>query len=406
MASTPAASITVAIPSRNRPEQLQAALASVRSQAGIALDLVVLNDASEQGLEALADLRRDPALRWIDNQLPLGWFNNRRRAFAQNRSPYFALLGDDNRLAPGHLARCVAALEAHPRAAFAAASCETRPLVALEDPWPADTAANAQMLAGANWLSQRLHGTAPPPHLSAVVFRSATLEDLGNPAGGGARHGADQQLLMELASRHNVLLLPQIGARIGEHNGRARRMEFEGLRGYEQAGDELEVMELIAALLRAKPPPMEQQRHALGARLHHAAQRQRQLLAGFLPMLLETEWEQRLQREQQLADLLPPHTAGVIVVRDDRRRLALPSLRQWPFLERDGHWNGNPQDDAQAITELERLREEGATAIVFLESAVWQLEHYAGFRQHLLRRYKLLWEQGDLVLFDLQGRFT
>ena len=58
-----------------------------------------------------------------------------------------------------------------------------------------------------------------------------------------------------------------------------------------------------------------------------------------------------------------------------------------PFLERDGQYWGVPPDDATAIHELERLREAGASFIVFGWPAFWWLDHYIGLRQHLYSKY-------------------
>jgi hypothetical protein len=75
-----------------------------------------------------------------------------------------------------------------------------------------------------------------------------------------------------------------------------------------------------------------------------------------------------------------------------------------PFLEKDGAWWGQPSDDAVAIRELERLRSEGISLAVIAWPAMWWLEHYRGFRDHLCSSYRLLEENGDLVVFDLRTR--
>jgi hypothetical protein len=74
-----------------------------------------------------------------------------------------------------------------------------------------------------------------------------------------------------------------------------------------------------------------------------------------------------------------------------------------PFLEKDGAYWGPPPDDATAITELRRLRSEGAAFIAFAWPAFWWLDHYAGFRDFLTTRFPCVIRNDDIVLFDLQS---
>jgi hypothetical protein len=76
-----------------------------------------------------------------------------------------------------------------------------------------------------------------------------------------------------------------------------------------------------------------------------------------------------------------------------------------PFLERDGQYWGRPQDDEQAIAELERLRHtRGVGHIVFAWPAHWWLDHYTGFAEYLNNRYRRVVENDRLVVFDLSSR--
>ncbi len=79
---------------------------------------------------------------------------------------------------------------------------------------------------------------------------------------------------------------------------------------------------------------------------------------------------------------------------------ALPGRRLLPFLERDGQYWGPPADDATAIRELERMREAGATHIVFVWSCFWWLEHYSGLHRHL-QNFPCVLQNQWLVAFKL-----
>src|SRR5262249_61845304 len=55
----------------------------------------------------------------------------------------------------------------------------------------------------------------------------------------------------------------------------------------------------------------------------------------------------------------------------------------WHFLEQDGIYGGNPSDSQQAIADLEKLRRQGATHLVFVTNTFWWLESYPELTRHL-----------------------
>jgi len=55
----------------------------------------------------------------------------------------------------------------------------------------------------------------------------------------------------------------------------------------------------------------------------------------------------------------------------------------WHFLEQNGIYGGNPKDGQQAISDLERLRHEGATHLVFITDTFWWLKSYPELTRHL-----------------------
>ena len=75
--------------------------------------------------------------------------------------------------------------------------------------------------------------------------------------------------------------------------------------------------------------------------------------------------------------------------------------RYLPFTEREGQYWGPPPDDETAIRELERLRDGGASHLVFAWPAFWWLEHYAGLHGHLCSRYRRVLGNSRVIVFDL-----
>ena len=72
-----------------------------------------------------------------------------------------------------------------------------------------------------------------------------------------------------------------------------------------------------------------------------------------------------------------------------------------PFLEKNGMYWGPPPDNETAIQELERLRHEVASAIVFGWPAFWWLDYYTGFSLYLRNNFPCVLENERLIVFDL-----
>ena len=77
-----------------------------------------------------------------------------------------------------------------------------------------------------------------------------------------------------------------------------------------------------------------------------------------------------------------------------------------PFLEHEGRYWGPPADDDAGLRELERLRGEGASFIVFGWPAFWWLDRYATMHSHLRDRFRCSLETDRLVGFDLRYEHT
>jgi hypothetical protein len=118
---------------------------------------------------------------------------------------------------------------------------------------------------------------------------------------------------------------------------------------------------------------------------------------------LEAAQQRRRVRRvaRQILHLTAPENRFIVVDEEQLRgELALPGAV--PFLEKDGQWWGAPEDDDAALRELERLRQSGATHIVFLWPSFWWLEHYAEFACYLRSEHRCVREDDSLVVFALR----
>lgn len=116
-------------------------------------------------------------------------------------------------------------------------------------------------------------------------------------------------------------------------------------------------------------------------------------------------WYQELGTAmEELRQLVPPQST-FILVDDDQwgSQATLNDCRVLPFLERGGKYWGPPADDATAIRELERLRQGGASHVVFAWPSFWWLDHYAGLKRHLQGACPCLLANERLIVFRLES---
>jgi SAM-dependent methyltransferase len=105
------------------------------------------------------------------------------------------------------------------------------------------------------------------------------------------------------------------------------------------------------------------------------------------------QYEQLILRVRTTVETTLPESAVVLVVsKGDPRLLDFHGRTGWHFLRNEkGVYAGHhPADSAAAIEALERLRGEGAEYLVVPEVALWWLDHYVAFREHLDRHCRVV----------------
>lgn len=197
---TPADLISVVIPTRNRRERLREAITSVQAQNWPTLEIIVVDEASIDGTDAmLAEMANiDPRLRVLRNPTPLGGSGARNVGWQVATGEYVAFLDDDDIWLPGKLLHQHALLAANPRAA--AVSCSFilsmpgRPDVIkrLHAPLDEHELLRANHLGGA----------------SVCLVRRQSLTHIGgfDPA---LRSGQDWDLWLKLHAVGEILVCPE-----------------------------------------------------------------------------------------------------------------------------------------------------------------------------------------------------
>lgn len=118
---TPAPLVSIGVPTFERASTLERSIASALAQTHSRLEVVVSDDGSQDGTEALCRemAARDPRLRYIRQQ-HIGPTANFNAVLAAWRGEYVLLLADDDWFEPDYVERCLASLVSAPGTALVA----------------------------------------------------------------------------------------------------------------------------------------------------------------------------------------------------------------------------------------------------------------------------------------------
>ena len=119
MSSASSPSVTVAIPTWNRAAYLESAIESVLAQTLQDFELVVLDNASTDGTDAMMQAYvADPRITYIRRETNIGHLANENEGLHSGTARYVTVVHDDEEMYPDNLARKVAFLDAHPEASM------------------------------------------------------------------------------------------------------------------------------------------------------------------------------------------------------------------------------------------------------------------------------------------------
>ncbi len=99
--------VSVIIPTHNRPEQLRRAVRSVLNQTYTAVEIIVADDASTKDVEAVVKELGDERISYVRQETNKGAPAARNMGFRQSRGEYVLFLDDDDELLPEQIERLV-----------------------------------------------------------------------------------------------------------------------------------------------------------------------------------------------------------------------------------------------------------------------------------------------------------
>jgi hypothetical protein len=114
-------------------------------------------------------------------------------------------------------------------------------------------------------------------------------------------------------------------------------------------------------------------------------------------------WNERLEiAKEEILKTIPENETLILVDEDKWGADFVSNHSIFPFLERNGRYWGSPQDDETAIQEFKRLWKSGAHFIVFGWPAFWWLDYYSGLRDYLNSKFRCIFKNSRLIVFDLR----
>lgn len=461
MPSTSRPLVTVCMPTRNRAAMLRDALASVLAEPLDDLEIVVLDDASDDDTRAVVLGFGDRRIRYRRHPRRVGIVCNRNACLEAARGRYLAWLDDDDAYLPGGLVRQLAVLEREPdvvlaHGAFEVVDGDGRPQPLWERPFDEDTVEPGARAFRELLLSNYIG--APTVVVRAAAQRSAGpyAEELGD-------RGEDWDAWLRIALRGDLAYSAAPVATYRCHaesasHGRAgslawlrsearvvsRALETGGFapavrralaRRARAALGIKAVMAATHALARGRaraaaraarwagrafPPSHEHLLAAAGAavdRNEHAFHVETgRALRAMTHAIPDSRFGRAVRARLAATDAWTAERTGVArrirrVVPAGARVLAVdkwdPSLlreagrRGGHFPDLALHPRGYPADDEDAIRHLADLRARGAEYLVFPNAGFWWLDHYTGFARHLSARHERVWADDVCVIYRL-----
>ncbi len=108
--------VSIGLPTYNRVDLLKHAVASALAQDYANIELVISDNASNDGTQVWCEdlSRRDGRVRYIRQQTNIGLTANYREVFRQSRGEFYMGFADDDWLDPSYISQCLQALIADP----------------------------------------------------------------------------------------------------------------------------------------------------------------------------------------------------------------------------------------------------------------------------------------------------
>lgn len=212
-----------------------------------------------------------------------------------------------------------------------------------------------------------------------------------------ARHGtqwAAMALALEIAERSAVAVAP-FGQAPGSESA---RLSYDPLPGVDEIGALGLRIEAATRLLEGDPVDTGD----VLAQLRELNNERSAVVRHLVPVTGPSFDDRRLEWGNQIIRLVPAGASFILVGSDHWPGAGYRGRHATPLVSRnDVDW-GEPEDDAQAIAELEARIAEGATHLVITLNAFWWDDYLPGFTGHVAATYRCTHQDGRIRVYDLR----
>jgi glycosyltransferase involved in cell wall biosynthesis len=216
--------ISILIPVFNRKDLVGDAIRSALSQVVDGLEVIVIDNHSDDGTWECLQEFRDQRLRVIRNEANFGIFGNFDRCAGQARGEFALFLCSDDRLVPGFVAKALELLKGD--ASIALLSSRGRLIDEhgslqriIADRFPVGRYDGASVVPAWFWTSYN-YGANPLNYPSGVLFRTAILKRL-LPFRSEFGAVADVDMFLRVLRHGNLYISKDIGCYVMRHSRQA-----------------------------------------------------------------------------------------------------------------------------------------------------------------------------------------
>ncbi len=198
------ARVSVVVPCYNYARYLPDTVASILSQPGVELEVIIVDDrSSDESVQVARALAlKDDRIVVIEHRVNRGHIATYNEGLARATGDFIVLLSADDALAPGSLQRAVALMTAQPTIGFVYGLVE-RFSEAIPESSVGQVHADYRMWAGVDWLSRRCLLVTNCVVSPEVVMRREVYELVG-PYDSTLPHTGDMAMWMRAAAVSDV----------------------------------------------------------------------------------------------------------------------------------------------------------------------------------------------------------
>jgi len=220
--------VSICIPTYNRAGMANLAIESALAQTYENIEVIVVDNASTDNIEALVASYRDSRLKFVKNERNLGLFGNFNRCVEVASGDYIHILHSDDYIDPGFTETCVRFFESHPDVYLTFTSAEIHTPSSTVDIRYADTDVVLPAPEGfSRILRERCFITCPSVMVRRELYEKVGLYSLEYP------YSADYYQWLKVTRRLGIAYIRDatVHYRQGEHS-ESFRLLFASPLGY------------------------------------------------------------------------------------------------------------------------------------------------------------------------------